>query len=70
MFTWQPHMIDDPLFDIEDLADSGIDKKFESRAEAEEWVTQNYELLEELGVEAVSLFDGDELLYKMALAAE
>lgn len=63
-------MIDDPLFDIEDLADSGIDKKFESRAEAEEWVTQNYELLEELGVEAVSLFDGDELLYKMALAAE
>lgn len=70
MFTWQPHMIDDPLFDIEDLADSGIDKKFESRAEAEEWITQNYELLEELGVEAVSLFDGDELLYKMALAAE
>ncbi len=63
-------MIDDPLFDIEDLADSGIDKKFASRAEAEEWVTQNYELLEELGVEAVSLFDGDELLYKMALAAE
>lgn len=63
-------MIDDPLFDIEDLADSGIDKKFESRAEAEEWITQNYELLEELGVEAVSLFDGDELLYKMALAAE
>lgn len=70
MFTWKPQMMDGPLYDVEDLADTGIDKEFDSRAEAEEWVTQNYELLEELGVDAVSLYEGEELLYKMALAAE
>lgn len=47
----------------DELAGAGIGRRFDEQAHAEAWLAATYEDLADLGVEAVSLFDEDRLVY-------
>lgn len=50
MWRWQP--------------DTGtIDARFDSQAEAESWLTENYADLQDEGVHEVTLLEGDRVVY-------
>lgn len=55
----------------DDLTGAGIGQRFEDQAAAEAWLTENYLELTDLGVDQVSLYEEDRLVYgPMSLAAE
>ncbi|MGD8216029.1 hypothetical protein [Aestuariimicrobium sp. Y1814] len=47
----------------DDLTGAGIGRRFEDQGAAEQWLTENYLDLEDLGVAQVSLFEEDRLVY-------
>ena len=53
----------------EDLAEAGLDEVFADRESAEAWLGEYYSDLADLGVTEVELVDGDEVVYRMSLAA-
>ncbi len=48
----------------EDVAEAtGLLVEFDEQADAESWLTASYENLTEVGIHAVSLYEGDRLVY-------
>ena len=55
----------------DDLKGAGIGQHFDDQAEAEAWLTAMYPDLVDLGVDSVSLFEEERLVYgPMSLSAE
>lgn len=55
----------------DDLRGAGIGQRFDDQAAAETWLTESYVDLADLGVESVSLYEEDRLVYgPMALAEQ
>lgn len=55
----------------DDLTGAGVGRRFEAQDEAEAWLTESYLDLVDLGVDSVSLFEEDRLVYgPMSLAAQ
>ena len=55
----------------DDLSAIGIGRRFDDQGSAEAWLTENYLELSDLGVDQVSLFEEDRLVYgPMSLSAE
>ncbi|WP_203569167.1 hypothetical protein [Aestuariimicrobium ganziense] len=55
----------------EDLEAAGIGTRFDDQAAAEAWLATDWEVLADLGVTEVSLFEEDRLVYgPMSLLAE
>lgn len=52
-----PELPDDVAGDV------GLDEEFEDQAQAEAWLTANYEDLAAAGAHEVSLYDADRLVY-------
>ncbi|MEP7055877.1 MAG: hypothetical protein ABI912_11580 [Actinomycetota bacterium] len=50
-----------------DLAESTTTGGFPSQAEAEAWVAESWQQLYDAGARAVTLLDGDRLVYTMSL---
>ena len=47
----------------DDLSGAGIGRKFADQGSAEAWLTENYLQLTDLGVDQVSLYEEDRLVY-------
>lgn len=62
-FTWTAELTPGADVAPDELEGAGIGTPFDDQSEAEAWLTQCYEDLADLGVAAVSLFDGDQLVY-------
>lgn len=55
----------------EDLRELGAGQEFESREEAEAWLSETWPELEDAGVESVTLMEGDDVVYgPMGLSEE
>lgn len=59
-FRWEPAA---GSFLLPTLQADGLLPEFESKADAEAWLTQNFDALLEAGVEQVILHDGDARIY-------
>lgn len=68
MLSWQPKLNPNPIYSLEDLGETGIADTFETRDEAEAWLGANFQELTDLGVEAVTLLDGETEVYTMSLS--
>lgn len=58
-FTW----CTEPLLDEEAAAELGVTTRFPSQQAAEAWFTEHWADLDDAGVEAVTLLDGDVVVY-------
>ncbi|MGA4507051.1 hypothetical protein ACQB6R_04955 [Propionibacteriaceae bacterium G1746] len=47
----------------DDLVGAGIGRRFDDQASAEQWLTENYLDLADLGIDSVSLYEEDRLVY-------
>lgn len=57
--------------DSDDLRGLGVDRAFGDQVEAEQWLSETYAELADLGATHVSLFEEDRLVYgPMSLLAE
>lgn len=55
----------------DELAGAGVGRRFDDQAGAEDWLSQNYLELTELGVDYVTLYEEDRLVYgPMSLAEQ
>lgn len=64
--TWQWRCSDEA-----GVATDGPDEVFDSQESAEAWLTENFEDLADAGIAAVTLFDGEHVIYgPMSLAPE
>ncbi|GAA2100630.1 hypothetical protein GCM10009841_15530 [Microlunatus panaciterrae] len=67
-WRWQA---DKPRGVVIDAAGLGLEQTFPAQGDAESWLGEAYPELAEAGVTAVSLFEGDRLVYgPMSLAPE
>lgn len=58
-FTWV--YLDQDVKPVENLPKEAVIAEFKTKAEAEEWLTANWKVLLDGGVDQVSLWDGIEL---------
>jgi len=69
MWRWQPELTQDAEVGTEELAAAGADQTWPTQGEAESWLGENYPDLADLGVDSVTLYEGDRLVYgPMSLA--
>ncbi len=61
-FTWKPTFTS-PHPDPTDVAESGLDTEFTDQQEAEDWLRENFDLLQEVGVAEVELLDDGTVVY-------
>lgn len=61
-FHWQAINRGGERADEEQAASAGLPATFDSQAEAEEWLADNFEELRSAGLSAVSLYEGGERL--------
>lgn len=47
----------------DDLSGAGIGRRFDDQGSAETWLTENYLELSDLGLDQVSLYEEDRLVY-------
>lgn len=59
MFTWGA---DNPA-NAAAAVEAGLGRSFPTQADAEAWLTASYEDLVEAGVDEVTLFEGDRVVY-------
>lgn len=62
-FFWIAETAPGSIVASSELAQAGLDVTFATQAEAEAWLTGTYPDLLDLGVEQVSLFEEDRLIY-------
>lgn len=63
MFHWDLTLSPTSESTPEDLTAAGLDATFPTQAEAEAWLGEQYILLQDYGVEAVTLVKGDATVY-------
>lgn len=57
-WSWSSPQADDAL-----AASTGLGQGFPSQAEAEAWLTENYDLLEDAGLDDVTLLQDGQVVY-------
>ena len=62
-FGWEPELASDATATDDDLAAAGLSSRFDDQIDAEEWLSDNYLELADLGVVSVTLFDDDTKVY-------
>lgn len=63
-FHWQATNRAGSVLGADDAATAGLPAAFDSQADAEEWLGENFEDLRSAGLSAVALYEGDDrLLY-------
>ncbi|MDR1852348.1 MAG: hypothetical protein LBR21_06835 [Propionibacteriaceae bacterium] len=66
MFTWttEPPIAQDAARDL------GLDLPFDTQEDAETWISDAYQELQEAGAEQVVLWNGDQRVYSMDLGED
>lgn len=68
-YWWQAEVAPGATVTEDDLAAVGVGTRFDDQASAEQWLGDFYLELQDLGVQQVSLFESDRLVYgPMSLA--
>lgn len=60
---WDAELAPGSKATADDLAGAGIETRFDDQLNAEQWLTDNFAELADLGVASVTLFDEDEKVY-------
>lgn len=63
MFRWDLTLSPTSEATPEDLTAAGFDAHFPTQAEAEAWLGEQYQMMQDYGVEAVTLVEGDQTVY-------
>ena len=68
---WEAELVAGAELGADDLSGAGIGGRFDDQGSAEAWLTENYLELTDLGVDMVSLYEEDRLIYRpMSLQPE
>lgn len=60
---WDAELVAGAELRDDDLVGAGIGRRFDDQAAAEAWLTESYLGLSDLGVDQVSLYEEDRLVY-------
>lgn len=63
MYHWELHLAPAATASPEELSAQGFSATFDSQAEAEQWLGENYLDLQDFDVEAVTLVEGERTVY-------
>ncbi len=62
-FWWEPMLRSDVILSPDDLAGAGLTDRYEEQLDAEEWLSDNFSELVDLGVTSVTLFEDETKVY-------
>lgn len=62
-YWWDAELAADAETTADDLAGAGLGRRFDDQVAAEEWLSDFYLDLQDVGVRQVSLREGDRLIY-------
>ncbi len=62
-YTWKPDLIPGADADTEREAAAALDRQFEDQMAAEEWLTDSFRGLLAKGVQAVTLYEEERVVY-------
>lgn len=69
MWRWEALLTDSAEVTPAELTSAGMDGTWPTQGEAESWLGESYPDLADLGVDSVTLYEGDRLVYgPMSLA--
>ena len=69
LWHWDPLLMDGAEVSSTELSAAGLQGTWPTQGEAESWLGESYPDLADLGVDSVSLYEGDRLVYgPMSLA--
>lgn len=66
-FIWTGQATPESDLSDDEMSALGLGKPFDSKTDAEAWLTAVFEELSDAGITSVSLHDGDQLVYTMSL---